>query len=77
MRNIDPKKREFYRAQYPKGTIVELVAPIADPYSPKPAGSRFEVSYVDDQLQMHGSWMPPQSGSLAIIIEEDNFRVVK
>jgi len=36
-------KKEVYSARYPKGTIVELIEPIDDKYSPKPAGSRFKV----------------------------------
>ena len=45
-------------------------------YSPKPVGSRFKVDYIDDALQLHGVWLPPQSGSMAIIIEQDKFKVV-
>ena len=33
-------KKEVYSARYPKGTIVELIEPIDDEYSPKPVGSR-------------------------------------
>lgn len=43
-------KKEVYSARYPKGTIVELTEPIDDKYSPKPAGSRFKVDYIDDVL---------------------------
>lgn len=39
-------KKEVYSARYPKGTIVELTEPIADKYSPKPAGSRFKVAQI-------------------------------
>lgn len=69
-------KKEVYSARYPKGTIVELTEPIADKYSPKPAGSRFKVDYIDDVLQLHGSWLAPASGSIAIIIEQDKFKVI-
>jgi len=69
-------KKEVYSARYPKGTIVELTEPIADKYSPKPAGSKFKVEYVDDALQLHGVWLPPASGSIAIIIEQDKFKVI-
>jgi hypothetical protein len=34
-------KKELYMSKYPKGTIIELTAPIDDPYTPKPAGARF------------------------------------
>lgn len=69
-------KKEVYSARYPKGTIVELTEPIDDKYSPKPAGSRFKVEYVDDALQLQGHWLPPASGSIAIIIEQDKFKVI-
>lgn len=69
-------KKEVYSARYPKGTIVELTEPIDDKYSPKTAGSRFKVEYVDDVLQLQGSWLPPASGSIAIVIEHDKFKVV-
>ena len=45
-------KKKVYSARYPKGTIVELIEPIDDEYSPKPVGSRFKVEYVDDALQL-------------------------
>lgn len=48
-------KKEVYSARYPKGTIVELIEPIDDEYSPKPVGSRFKVEYVDDALQYQSS----------------------
>lgn len=54
-----------------RGTIIELVEPINDPFSPKPAGARFKVSEVDDACQLHGVWLPPESGSLAVDIEHD------
>lgn len=69
-------KKEVYSARYPKGTIVELTEPIADKYSPKPIGSRFKVECVDDALQLQGVWLPPASGSIAIIIEQDKFKVI-
>lgn len=69
-------KKAVYSARYPKGTIIELTEPINDKYSPKPVGSRFKVDYIDDALQLHGVWLSPQSGSIAIIIEQDKFKVV-
>ena len=75
MMKID--KKAIYSARYPHGTIVELTDAISDKYGgSKPVGSRFEVDFVDDALQLHGRWLPPASGSLAIIIEEDHFKVV-
>lgn len=70
-------KKAVYSARYPHGTIIELTEPIQDPYSPKPVGSRFKVDYVDDALQLQGVWLPPQSGSIAVIIEKDKFKIVK
>lgn len=70
-------KRAVYSARYPHGTVVELTAPIADPYSPKPVGSRMKVDYIDDALQIHGTWLPPQRGSIAILIEKDSFKIVE
>lgn len=68
-------KKAMYEARYPAGTIVELTAPIEDPFTPKPIGSRFKVSYVDDMFQLQGSWLPPQSGSIAVLIEKDSFKI--
>lgn len=69
-------KKAVYSARYPYGTIVELTAPIEDTYTPKPVGARFKVEYVDDAFQLQGSWLPPQSGSIAICIEQDSFKIV-
>ena len=69
-------KKEVYSARYPKGTILDLTEPIDDKYSPKPVCSRFKVDYVDDALQLQGHWLPPASGSIAIIIEQDKFKVI-
>lgn len=63
--------------RYPKGTIVELTAPIEDTYSPKPIGARFRVDFIDDMLQAHGKWLPPESDSIAIIIEHDKFKIME
>ena len=70
-------KKAVYSARYPHGTIIELTEPVQDPCSPKPVGSRFKVDYVDDALQLQGVWLPPQSGSIAVIIEKDKFKIVK
>lgn len=69
-------KKEVYSARYHKGTIIELTEPIDDPYSLKPIGSRFKVESVDDAYQLQGYWLPPQSGSIAVIIEKDKFKIV-
>lgn len=70
-------KKDVYSARYPKGTIIELTAPIEDEYSPKPIGSRFRVDFVDDALQLQGVWLPPARGSIAVIIEHDEFRIIE
>lgn len=71
-------KKMLYSMRYPKGTVIELTEPIEDSYGgSKPAGSRFKVDYVDDMLQLQGVWLPPQSGSLAVLIEYDKFKIVK
>ncbi len=69
-------KKALYEMRYPKDTIVELTEPIEDDYSPKKAGDRFRVDFVDDQLQLHGSWLEPAKGSMAIVIEKDKFKIV-
>lgn len=69
-------KKAIYTARYQKGTVIELLEPIDDPYSPKPAGARFEVDCVDDMLQLHGRWLSPESGSMAVMIEQDKFQIV-
>lgn len=70
-------KKAYYSMRYPHGTVVELTAPIEDTYSPKPVGARFRVDFIDDMLQLHGRWLPPESGSIAIAIEHDKFKTVE
>jgi hypothetical protein len=69
-------KKELYMSKYPKGTIIELTAPIDDPYTPKEVGDRFEVAYIDDMLQLQGRWLSPAKGSMAVEIESDSFRII-
>lgn len=73
---IKINKKEVYAMRYPKGTVVELTEPIDDPYTPKPVGARFKVDHIDDMLQLHGHWLPPERGSMAISVEEDSFKIV-
>jgi hypothetical protein len=70
------REKEMYEKLYPAGTIIELLEEIEDPYTPKPAGAWFEVSGIDDELQLHGRWLPPERGSLAVDIKHDKFKVV-
>ena len=74
--SIPISKKEMYEARYPSGTIIELTAPIEDKFSPKPVGARFKVDFIDDQYQIHGVWLPPEKGSIAVIIEHDQFKIV-
>lgn len=57
--------------------ILELTAPINDPYSPKPAGARLKVEYTDSIGQIHGEWLPPYGGSIAVIPEVDHYIVIE
>lgn len=68
-------KADKYREIYKPGTVIRLTAPINDKYTPKPVGARFKVDFVDDECQLHGSWLYPECGSMAVIIEEDSFVV--
>lgn len=70
-------KKAYYCMRYTRGTVIELLEPIDDPYTPKPIGARFKVDYVDDALQLQGYWLSPESGSLAVVIEKDKFKVVR
>lgn len=71
-----PDKAALYRKLYPRGTVLELTAPLADEFSPKPEGARFQVDYVDDQAQLQGTWLPPEKGSIALIPGVDSFKIV-
>lgn len=73
---IPINKKAVYEARYPAEIIVELTEPIDDPYTPKSIGARFRVDSVDDAFQLHGSWLPPNRGSMAIDIEYDHFKIV-
>lgn len=66
--------KEYISARYPQGTILELLSPIDDPYTPKSVGDRFIVSEVDDIGQIHGSW--EDGGSMAIDFYRDEFKIV-
>ncbi len=38
-------KKAVYMARYPKGSVLELTAPIDDPYSPKPVGCDTVINF--------------------------------
>lgn len=63
------QKKVMYEARY-VGRTIELIAPIDNKWSPKPIGARFHIESIDDMIDAHGYWLPPQSGSLAVCIEE-------
>ena len=69
------KNKAYYESLYPRGTVLELTEPMEDPYSPKPAGSKFKFSFIDDALNIHGSWLAPARGSISIIIGVDKFKI--
>lgn len=71
------KELKEARLKYKKGTIVQLTTDLEDPYSPKTAGTKFRVSYIDDGNNIHGEWLPPASGSLCLILGVDNFVIVE
>ncbi len=70
-------RKAYYEKRYPHGTVIELTEPIDDEFTPKPKGARFKVDFVDDSLQLHGKWLPPERGGLAVIPEVDRFKIVK
>jgi hypothetical protein len=35
------------------------------------------VDGVDDMLQLQGKWLPPERGSIAVIIGHDKFKIVR
>lgn len=71
-------KKAFYSAEYPKGTIIELTAPIEDLYGFITEGSRFQVDYIDDLFQLQGKWLEYQDwgADLPVAIEVDRFKIV-
>ena len=65
---------EKVRAEYPKGTRVELVS-MEDPYSRLKPGDRGMVDHVDDTGTVFVRW---ESGSgLGIVYGEDRIRIVE
>lgn len=66
---------EKYRALYPKGSRLELLQDLDDPFTPKFAGDIFTVDMIDDAGNIHGSWA--SGGSISLIIGKDKFRLVQ
>lgn len=68
------KNKAYYETLYPAGTKLKLTAPINDPYTPKEVGDILTVTFIDDALNIHGSWQ--SGGSIALIIGVDSFEIV-
>ncbi len=66
---------ERYRGLYPKGSRLELLSDLNDPYTPKLAGDIFTVDMIDDAGNIHDSW--DSGASLSLIIGGDKFRLVR
>ena len=66
---------EQYRTAYPKGSRLELLEDLDDPFTPKMAGDIFTVDMIDDAGNIHGSWA--SGGSISLIIGKDKFRLVQ
>lgn len=64
-----------YCELYPKGSKLELLSDLSDPYTLKFAGDIFTVDMIDDAGNIHGSWA--SGGSLSLIIGVDQFRLVR
>lgn len=60
------------RKKYPPGTKVELIEMTGEPQML--SGLKGEVRFVDDIGQIHCAW--ENGSSLALVPEEDRFRVV-
>ena len=65
---------ERYRGLYPKGSKLELLSDLNDPYTPKLGGDIFMVDMIDDAGNIHGSWA--SGGFLSLIIGVDQFKLV-
>jgi len=65
--------REELLAKYPPGTIVELTAPLRDPYVKLTTGDRAEIKGADDFGNLFCRW---HNGSTLNIVPGDEFRVI-
>lgn len=64
---------EHYRAMYPVGTRVELLA-MRDPQAP-PVGTRGTVLWVDDAADLVMRW--DNGSGLNVCLDEDSVRIMK
>ena len=69
----DRKTVERIRAEYPKGTKVELLH-MNDPYREMPAGLIGTVTCVDDTGTVHCVWS--NDSSLGLVYGEDSYRKI-
>ena len=65
--------REELLAKYPPGTIVELTAPLRDPYVKLTTGDRAEIKGADDFGHLLCRW---HNGSTLNIVPGDEFREI-
>lgn len=64
---------ERIKAQYPKGTRIELIS-MDDPHAPVPPGTKGFVEMVDSAGTLHMKW--DNGRTLGIIPGEDQFKVL-
>ena len=62
------------RERFPKGTRLELTAPMDDPYSRLQPGDQGVVEYVDDAGTIHMRW--DRGSSLGLVPGVDSFKKV-
>lgn len=60
------------REEYPKGTKIELLEPLDDPYSKLKAGDIGTVRGVDDMSHILMSW--DVGSSLSLLVDVDKFK---
>lgn len=60
------------REEYPKGTRIELLAPLEDKFSKLQAGDKGTVRGVDDAGHILMSWS--SGGSLSLLVDVDKFK---
>lgn len=66
----------FYRSVYCKGTVLEITTDTNIGGTFVPRGSRLEIDFVDDALNIQGHWLPPKNGNLSLYLMSDRYRIV-